>query len=237
MAGRGGDLVFAPIAMTADPPVCLAQPEDGQDIASMSRRLIERGLPWNWRPARVPRPINAGALAVLCCAASKHQAGSQELGEFASEAGVTVFGASVLQRVGYHEIAVRQGRYSDGVDGVQLEKWLPPAPRQRSRDIARQRPPSAGPGTHGAGDCYFNASEHRAAQRRPLLWREGRTVLSQSKGARASGLPVHATPEGAHTAQRTDFAKSNAASSMRRRCGCTAAAFTGSYANGNCSCM
>lgn len=26
--------------------------------------------------------------------------------------------------LGYHEIAVRRGRYSDGVDGVVLEKWF-----------------------------------------------------------------------------------------------------------------
>ena len=26
--------------------------------------------------------------------------------------------------LGYHEVAIRRGRYSDGVDGVVLEKWL-----------------------------------------------------------------------------------------------------------------
>lgn len=41
----------------ADPPVRLAQPADAEDIAIMSRELIERGLPWNWRPARVLRAI------------------------------------------------------------------------------------------------------------------------------------------------------------------------------------
>lgn len=39
--------------MTSDPPVHLAQPEDADDIAALSRDLIERGLPWTWRAARI----------------------------------------------------------------------------------------------------------------------------------------------------------------------------------------
>jgi [ribosomal protein S18]-alanine N-acetyltransferase len=31
---------------------------------------------------------------------------------------------SFYNELGYHELAIRQGRYSDGVDGVVLEKWL-----------------------------------------------------------------------------------------------------------------
>ncbi|WBY02862.1 N-acetyltransferase [Ramlibacter tataouinensis] len=30
--------------------------------------------------------------------------------------------------LGYHEVAIRHGRYSDGVDGVLLEKWLRTSP-------------------------------------------------------------------------------------------------------------
>jgi [ribosomal protein S18]-alanine N-acetyltransferase len=44
--------------MTADPPVRLAHPEDAEDIAAMSRDVIERGLAWNWRAARVLRAIH-----------------------------------------------------------------------------------------------------------------------------------------------------------------------------------
>lgn len=43
--------------MTIDPPVRLATPADADDIAAMSRDLIERGLPWGWRPHRVLRAI------------------------------------------------------------------------------------------------------------------------------------------------------------------------------------
>lgn len=39
--------------MTVDPPIRLAQPADAEDIAAMSRELIEHGLPWTWRPDRV----------------------------------------------------------------------------------------------------------------------------------------------------------------------------------------
>jgi ribosomal-protein-alanine N-acetyltransferase len=45
--------------MTVDPPVRLARPEDAEDIAAMSRELIERGLPWSWRPARVLAAIRS----------------------------------------------------------------------------------------------------------------------------------------------------------------------------------
>jgi len=45
--------------MTVDPPVRLARPEDAEDIAAMSRELIERGLPWGWRPARVLAAIRS----------------------------------------------------------------------------------------------------------------------------------------------------------------------------------
>lgn len=31
---------------------------------------------------------------------------------------------SFYNELGYHELAIRRGRYSDGVDGVVLEKWL-----------------------------------------------------------------------------------------------------------------
>lgn len=31
---------------------------------------------------------------------------------------------SFYNELGYHEVAIRPGRYSDGIDGVLLEKWL-----------------------------------------------------------------------------------------------------------------
>ena len=45
--------------MTVDPPIRLAHPADAHDIAAMSRELIEHGLPWTWRPARVQRAISS----------------------------------------------------------------------------------------------------------------------------------------------------------------------------------
>lgn len=43
----------------ADASVRLAGPEDAAAIAALSRDLIEHGLPWRWREARVGRAIAA----------------------------------------------------------------------------------------------------------------------------------------------------------------------------------
>lgn len=45
------------LEVTVDPPIRLAHPGDAAEIAAMSRELIEHGLPWTWRPARVLRAI------------------------------------------------------------------------------------------------------------------------------------------------------------------------------------
>lgn len=45
--------------MTVDPPIRLAEPGDADEIAAMARELIEHGLPWTWRPARVLRAIRS----------------------------------------------------------------------------------------------------------------------------------------------------------------------------------
>lgn len=151
--------------MTADPPVCLAQPDDAEDIAALSRDLIERGLPWNWRPARVRGAIRHpdtnvavvrmdGALAGFgimeyleadaYLALLAVRGASQRRGIGSSlvrwlEASARVAGAQRIRvearldnvparnfynELGYHELAIRRGRYSDGVHGVLLEKWL-----------------------------------------------------------------------------------------------------------------
>lgn len=165
---KAADFVCAPVAMTADPPVRLAQPEDAGDIAAMSRDLIERGLPWNWRPGRVLRVIRdpdtnvavvrmdgtlvafgimeyreADAyLALLAVreASQRTGIGSSLLGWLESSARVAgarrirvearrdnVPARTFYNELGYHEVAIRRGRYSDGVDGVLLEKWLRPS--------------------------------------------------------------------------------------------------------------
>lgn len=45
--------------MTVDPPIRLAHPGDAHAIGAMSRELIEQGLPWTWRPARVLKAITS----------------------------------------------------------------------------------------------------------------------------------------------------------------------------------
>ena len=43
--------------MTPDLHIRIASPSDAVEIARMSRRLIEHGLPWSWQPERVARAI------------------------------------------------------------------------------------------------------------------------------------------------------------------------------------
>jgi ribosomal-protein-alanine N-acetyltransferase len=51
-----------------DIPVRLARPEDAQDIALMSRDLIETGLGWSWTRQRVGRSIaNRDTLSIVMC--------------------------------------------------------------------------------------------------------------------------------------------------------------------------
>jgi [ribosomal protein S18]-alanine N-acetyltransferase len=156
--------------MTIDPPVRLARPEDAEDIAAMSRDLIERGLPWGWRPPRVLAAIRHpetnvaviraqgelvafgimeyletdAYLALLAVRATRQRRGLgkalvQWLEASARAAGArrvrlearrdNVAARSFYNELGYHETGIRQDRYSDGVDGLLLEKWLqaPPA--------------------------------------------------------------------------------------------------------------
>ena len=158
-------LVAASAPMTQDPPVRLARPEDAEDIAAMSRDLIERGLPWGWRPARVLAAIRNpetnvavvrlegellafgimeyldtdAYLALLAVRPSRQRSGIGTALLAWLEASARVAGAQRIRvearrdnvpartfynELGYHEVAIRRGRYSDGVDGVVLEKWL-----------------------------------------------------------------------------------------------------------------
>lgn len=154
--------------MLADPAVRLARPEDADDIAAMSRDLIERGLPWNWRATRVLRAIRNpesnvavvrgdhellafgimeyletdAYLALLAVRRSSQRSGMGSSLLHWLEASARVAGAQRIRletrwdnvpartfynELGYHEVALRPGRYSDGIDGVLLEKWLRPA--------------------------------------------------------------------------------------------------------------
>ena len=152
-------------AVTTDPPVHLARPEDADAIAAMSRDLIERGLPWTWRPARILRAIahpetnvavsriddalagfgimeyletdaylallavrashqrrGVGAALLRWLEASAQAAGSKRIRVEARRDNVAA--RSFYNELGYQEVAITRGRYSDGVDGVKLEKWL-----------------------------------------------------------------------------------------------------------------
>ena len=53
----------------------LATVADAGAIASMSRRLIESGLPWSWRPARVAKHIRARDSVVVAARSDGHLVG------------------------------------------------------------------------------------------------------------------------------------------------------------------
>jgi ribosomal-protein-alanine N-acetyltransferase len=151
--------------VTLDPPVRLARPDDAVAIAAMSRDLIERGLPWNWRPRRVLEAIRSPATNVAVASVDGELAGfgimeyletdaylallavrrsAQRRGIGGSlvrwlEASAQAAGAERIRletrrdndaartfynELGFHEVAIRRDRYSDGVDGIVLEKWL-----------------------------------------------------------------------------------------------------------------
>lgn len=154
--------------MTVDPPVRLARPEDAADIATLSRDVIERGLPWSWRPHRVLHAIRHAEtnvavvraegelvgfgimeyleahayLALLAVRPSMQRrgVGSSLLRWLEESAGVAgaerirletrrdnIPARTFYNELGYHEVAIRRGRYSDGIDGLVLEKWLRPS--------------------------------------------------------------------------------------------------------------
>lgn len=151
--------------MTIDPPVHLASPADAEDIARMSRDLIERGLPWGWRADRVLQAMRHpdtnvavirsegellafgimeyletdAYLALLAVRATRQRQGLgralvQWLEACARAAGArrirvearrdNLAARSFYNELGYHEVRIRQDRYSAGVDGLLLEKWL-----------------------------------------------------------------------------------------------------------------
>ena len=153
--------------MTTDPPVHLARADDADDIAAMSRDLIERGLPWTWRPARIRRAIGDrdtnvavaridgvlvgfgimeyletdAYLALLAVREASQRSGIGSALVRWLEASAQVAGCTRIRvearrdntaartfynELGYQEVAITKGRYSDGVDGVKLEKWLRP---------------------------------------------------------------------------------------------------------------
>lgn len=131
----------------------------------MSRDLIERGLAWGWRPARVLRAIanpdtnvaviRAGGeldafgimdyletdayLALLAVRSTRQRQGLgrsllQWLEASARTAGArrirvearrdNAAARNFYNELGYHEVGIRRDRYSDGVDGLVLERWL-----------------------------------------------------------------------------------------------------------------
>lgn len=114
--------------MTVDPPIRLALPEDAQNIAAMSRELIERGLPWNWRPGRVLKAIQHPEtnVAVIRVQGELLAFGIMEYSE--SEAYLSLF-------------AVGHGSQRKGI-GSSLLRWLEASARaagaQRIRLEARR---------------------------------------------------------------------------------------------------
>ena len=96
--------------MTVDPPIRLAEPGDAQDIAAMSRELIEHGLPWGWRPARVLRAIGDADTNVVVIRAGSALAGFGIMEYLETDAYLVL-------------LAVHPGRQRAGM-GSALLRWL-----------------------------------------------------------------------------------------------------------------
>ena len=96
--------------MTPTISVAIASPADAADIAAMSRRLIEHGLPWTWRPERVARAIASPVTNVAVVR---------------SQAGLDAFGIMEYWDDDAHLVlfAVRPERQRSGM-GSALLQWL-----------------------------------------------------------------------------------------------------------------
>jgi ribosomal-protein-alanine N-acetyltransferase len=96
--------------MTVDPSIRLAEPGDAEGIAAMSRELIEYGLPWNWRPARVLTAIRNPDTNVAVVK---------------TQGGLVAFGIMEYLEVDAHLVlfAVQGGSQRRGI-GSALLRWL-----------------------------------------------------------------------------------------------------------------
>lgn len=96
--------------MTIDPPIQLALPGDAREIAAMSRELIEYGLPWNWRAARVEKAI-------------RHP--DTNVAVVRSASGLVAFGIMEYLDLDAHLVlfAVRRSSQRTGI-GSALLRWL-----------------------------------------------------------------------------------------------------------------
>jgi ribosomal-protein-alanine N-acetyltransferase len=88
----------------------LAAPADAEPIATMSRELIEAGLPWSWTPERVARNLRHPETLVLTARDAGHLAG------FA----IMQFGT---ERAHLSLLAVRADYQRHGV-GRRMLEWL-----------------------------------------------------------------------------------------------------------------
>jgi ribosomal-protein-alanine N-acetyltransferase len=96
--------------MTIDPPIQFATLQDAADIAEMSHRLIEHGLPWRWRAERVARAIRSADTNVVV---------ARDTGA------LLAFGIMKLHELHAHLVlfAVRAERQRQGIGSAVLH-WL-----------------------------------------------------------------------------------------------------------------
>ena len=141
--------------MTVDPPIELAQPADAIEIAAMSRELIEQGLPWSWRPARVLKAIRNPETNVAVVREQGELVGFGIMEYLESDAYLVLF-------------AVHSGRRRQGI-GTALLRWLEAsasvAGAQRIRLDARRDNVAARNfyNEHGYHEVVINRGRYSAA--------------------------------------------------------------------------
>jgi ribosomal protein S18 acetylase RimI-like enzyme len=96
--------------VTPDLHIRIASLSDATEIAAMSRRLIEDGLPWSWQPARVARSIASANTNVAVAREQDELVGFGIMEYWDNDAHLVLF-------------AVRPERQRHGV-GTSMLAWL-----------------------------------------------------------------------------------------------------------------
>ncbi len=159
--------------MIADPPIGVAAPGDAPEIAAMSRDLIEFGLPWGWREARVMRAIQSPYTNVAVVRGPSNLVGFGIMEYWDDDAHLVLF-------------AVHAAHQRRGV-GSALLRWLEASARaagaQRIRVESRRQ--------NVAGRIFYNEHGYHECAIRPRMYSgavDGVMLEKWLRAASAQGL-------------------------------------------------
>lgn len=138
--------------MLADTTIRLADDGDAEPIAALSRELIEHGLPWRWRPARIRRAIRAADTNVVVAGPAGAPQGFGIMAYRDDQAHLLLFAVAPAHQ--------RQGL------GTALLRWLEDVARaagaQRIRVEARRE--------NVAARCFYNEHGYHERELEPAMY-------------------------------------------------------------------